>query len=170
MVVVAPDACADLHAQAAAGRIELRSQRFRRRDARGAILVLNTVRGDHALVERVWRAARRRRIPINTFDTPHRSTVAMAAQVSRGHLRISVSTSNASPALAGRLRAELTRLVDDEFVDYIRSLGEVRAKLREREPDAATRRRLLTELVDGVRLEGQLRLPTDWRKRVAALQ
>ena len=169
-VVVAIDTSDALHEQAAAGRIELRERPFRRGDTRGVVLILNTIRDDKALVERVWRAARRSRIPINTYDTPHRSTVAMAAQVTRGHLRLSVSTSNASPALAGRLRAELTRLIDDDFVEYIEALGEARAALRRREPDAAVRRRLLMELVKDVTIEGRVQLPADWRERLAALR
>ena len=169
-LVVAPDANATLREHGTAGRILLRPRPFRGSDARGVALIINTARDDRRLVDRVWRAARRHRVPINTFDTPDRSTVAMAAQVARGHLRISVSTSNASPALAGRLRAELARLFDDELEEYLAALGEVRAVLREREPDPAKRRRLLTELVDGVSIEGRLRLPADWRDRVATLQ
>ena len=170
VLAVALDANDALLEHAAAGRVELRRRPFRDRDARGTVLILNTLNDDRRLVERVWRAAKRRRVPINTFDTPNRSTVAMAAHIARGHVRISVSTSNASPALAGRLRAELTRLLDDELVEYVAALGNARASIREREPDPETRRRLLTELVEGVQIEGRLHLPPNWRERVASLR
>ena len=169
-LVVAPNANAALRDHAAAGRIKLRLRQFRGRDVHGAALIINTVRDDHSVVERVWRAAMRRRVPINTFDTPDRSTVSMAAQVDHGHLRISISTSNASPALAGRLRAELSRLLDDELKEYVAALGDARVRLRKRQTDLTTRKRLLTALVEGVKVEGRLRLPADWRERIASIK
>ena len=96
---------------AAAGRIRHRPRRYRPTDLRHAHLVLNTVRSDAALCRRVFAQARRRRIPINTFDLPRYSTLAMAALVTCGHLRVSISTSNAAPALASRLRRDLEQIL-----------------------------------------------------------
>ena len=111
VLVVAPELNRELREWAAAGRIRHRPRRYRRRDQRGAHLVLNTVRSDDALCRRVFAQARRWRIPINTFDLPRYSTLAMAALVSQGHLRISISTSNTAPALAGRLRRDLETIL-----------------------------------------------------------
>ena len=111
VLVVAPELNRELREWAAAGRIRHRPRRYRRRDLHGAHLVLNTVRADAALCRRVFAQARRRRIPINTFDLPQYSTLAMAALATCGHLRVSISTSNASPALAGRLRRDLETIL-----------------------------------------------------------
>lgn len=112
VVVVAPELNAELRAWAAAGRIRHCPRRYRRGDLRGAVLVLNTVRSDAPLCRRVFAQARRRRIPINTYDLPQYSTVAMAALAACGHLRVSISTSNAAPALAGRLRRDLETIFE----------------------------------------------------------
>ena len=116
VVVVAPELNAELRAWAAAGRIRHCPRRYRRGDMRGAVLVLNTVRSDAALCRRVFAQARRRRIPINTYDLPRYSTMAMAALAACGHLRVSISTSNAAPALAGRLRRDLQAIFQGRAV------------------------------------------------------
>ena len=173
---------------AVAGRLHHRARRYRRGDLRGAHLVLNTVRSDAALCRRVYAQALRRRIPINTFDLPRYSTVAMAALVSCGHLRVSISTSNAAPALASRLRrdleaillAEATAPVTDpagadrqdppvsELEQFLEALAQVRSLARRRVASAAERRTLLRGLVDEVRLNGAVQLPPEWRRRLAA--
>ena len=116
VLVVAPELNRELRQWTAAGRIRCRPRRYRRRDLRGAHLVLNTVRSDDTLCRRVFAQARRRRIPINTFDLPRYSTLAMAALVTCGHLRISISTSNTAPALAGRLRRDLETILGETGV------------------------------------------------------
>lgn len=173
VVVVAPDVNRELAAWAAAGRIRHCRRRYRRGDLRGAVLVLNTVRADAALCRRVFAQARRRRILINTFDLPQYSTVAMAALVTCGHLRLSISTSNAAPALAGRLRGDLEALLQGgaaggELEQFLNGLGQVRALAKRRVASAAARRALLRELVDGFRLAGTVHLPPGWRQRLAA--
>ena len=109
--VVAPAVSPELRGWAAAGRIRHHRRRYRQGDLDGAVLVLNTVRTDLALCRQVFAAARRRRLPINTFDLPRYSTIAMGALVSCGPLRISISTSNASPTLARRLREDLEAIL-----------------------------------------------------------
>ena len=111
VLVVAPVVNAPLQDWAAGGRIHHQRRRYRNSDLHGVHLVLNTVRSDAALCQQVFAQAQRERIPINTFDLPRYSTMAMAALVTCGHLRISISTSNAAPALAGRLRRELEAIL-----------------------------------------------------------
>ena len=171
VLVVAPELNRELREWAAAGRIRHRPRRYRGRDLRGAHLVLNTVRADAALCRRVFAQARRRRIPINTFDLPRYSTLAMAALVTCGHLRVSISTSNASPALAGRLRRDLEQLLrDGELEQFLDALGQVRALAKRRLASAAERRTLLRGLVDEFRLTGSVQLPPAWRRRLAAVR
>ena len=178
VVVVAPELNAELRALADAGRIRHCPRRYRRGDMRGAVLVLNTVRSDAALCRRAFAQARRRRIPINTYDLPQYSTVAMAALAACGHLRVSISTSNAAPALAGRLRRDLQAIFQGgavgsepaggEMEQFLDGLGRLRALAKERAASAAERRALLRAQVEGFRLAGTVHLPPEWRRRLAA--
>ena len=47
----------------------------------------------------------------------------MVALVHPGHLRLSISTSNASPALSSRLRQDFEEIFDGEFAAYLDYLG-----------------------------------------------
>ena len=190
VLLVAPALHRELQDWAAAGRIRHRARRYRRGDLRGAHLVLNTVRADAALCRRVYAQALRQRIPINTFDLPRYSTVAMAALVTCGHLRVSISTSNAAPALAGRLRRDLEAILlaeaaapvaetggagrpappVSELEQFLAALAQVRSLARRRVASAAERRKLLRGLVDEVRLTGAVELPSEWRQRLAAMR
>lgn len=172
VLVVAPELNRELRAWAAAGRIRHCRRGYRRGDLRRAALVLNTVRSDAALCRRVFAQARRRGIPINTFDLPQYSTVAMAALVTCGHLRLSISTSNAAPALAGRVRRDLEAIFREgagaELEQFLDGLGQVRELAKRRVASAAERRALLRALVEGFRLAGAVHLPPAWRPRLAA--
>ena len=169
LVVVSPEATATLEDRAAAGRLELRRRPYEAGDLDEVFLVMNTVRGDAALCDEVFAACRERGILVNTFDDPGRSHFGMGALVAAGPLRISISTSNASPTLSSRLRRDLEALFGAEFAEYLAALGEARDHVRRTVPEFAERRRILGLLVEGARLEGAVRLPGDWRRRVRAV-
>ena len=141
---------------------------FQMDDLNGVFLVVNTVE-DTSLALQLYQRACRDRLLINSYDQPMYSNFGMAALVHPGPLRISISTSNASPALASRLRQDLEQLFDEEFVEYIDQLSQVRQHLRQQMTDRAARMELLRSLVADFRLEGRLRYPEDWRAKLASL-
>ena len=142
---------------------------FAESDLNGVFLVLNTVNDDPELTARVYESARAQKLLINSFDNPAYSNFGMVALVHPGHLRLSVSTANASPALASRLRKDLEGLFDEEFVDYLELLAQARLRVRERVEDRETRVELLRTLVRGFHLNGVLRYPVGWRRHAEAL-
>ena len=172
VLLVAPELCAGLADLQAAGRIDWRERRYRDGDLRGVHLIINTVRSDHALCGSVFATAQRRRIPINTFDLPQYSTLAMAALVTCGHLRISISTSNAAPAAAGRLRRDLADLLTGhpDLEEFLAVLGEIRGLAKQHIANPVERRALLRGLVDGLRLRGTVELPPGWRNRLTTVK
>jgi len=163
--VVSPALCPALGELA--GRFEHLARPWQPADLEGVWLVLNTV-SDPELAQQVYTLTLERGLLINTYDRPQCSNLGMAALVHPGRLRLSISTSGASPALAGQLRRDLEALFDGEFVEYLEGLAQVRAHLRE-SADRETRIRLLKELVEGFGLEGKLRYPENWREKVRAL-
>ena len=168
LTVVSPSATPVLIEWAAAGRLTHHPRCFAERDLDGVFLVLNTVR-DSVLTARVYELALARKALINSYDNPAYSNFGMVALVHPGHLRLSISTSNASPALSSRLRQDLEGIFDGEFASYLDCLAEARQRVRERVADRETRFALLRSLVRGFRLEGTLRYPADWKRRVEAL-
>ena len=151
------------------GKLQYFEREFRCEDLDGVFLVVNTARGNPDLTQEIFASACARNILINSYDQPVFSNFGMVALVHPGHLRLSISTSNASPSLASRLRQDLEALFDEEFIDYLEQLGRVRQHLKKSEPDRKKRIELLRSLVGTFRLKGQLHYPEDWREQVEAL-
>ena len=166
--LVSPRLCPQLQEWAAQGRFSHQARRWEPADLDGVWLVLNTV-NDPLLASQIFAHAQTRGLLINTYDRPECSNLGMMALVHPGHLRLSISTSGASPALAGRLRRDLEALFDGEFAEYLDLLAQVRAHLKEQNIDREQRIRLLRELVEGFNLEGKLHYPENWRKRMREL-
>ena len=169
LLVVSPEVTGPLEDWGARGRLELRRRPYEAGDLDGVFLVMNTARSDPALCDEVFAACQARGILVNTYDDPGRSHFGMGALVAAGPLRVSISTSNASPTLSSRLRRDLEALFGPEFAEYLEALGRAREHVRRAVPEFAERRRILGSLVEGARLEGAVRLPADWRERVRAV-
>lgn len=132
-------------------------------------LVLNTVRNDLDLCRQVFALAQQRNLLINTYDRTEFSNFGMVALVHPGHLRLSISTSNASPALASRLRQDLETLFDEAFASYLDMLAQARQHIRTHLPDFAQRTALLRALVEDFHIKGQLTYPANWPTKIKAL-
>ncbi len=167
--LVSPKVVPELKERCAENRIEHRPRRFEVADLEEVFLVLNTVGTDPVLAKEVFALTHDRNILLNTYDQPGLSNIGMAALVDPGHLRLSISTSNASPALARRLRQDLESLFDGEFVEYLERLAEVRQHLKTSEADGRKRREKLRSTVGDFRVEGRLHYPRDWRRRLEEL-
>ena len=167
--IVSPDLTEQLKVWHEDGRVGHRARLFEPSDLEGVLVVMNTLEGNPEMAREIYELASERGILINTFDNPTLSNIGMAALVHPGHLRISISTSNASPSLAARLRAGLDDICDDEFVDYLDCLGRVRTHLKSSVSDRKQRVELLRSLTDGFRIAASLSYPEDWRQKASAL-
>ena len=168
VTVVSPTVEPQLQDWAAAGRLVLHGRTVQPADLRGPRLVVNTLAAANPAHPAVVAWARRERVLLSTYDQPARSDLGMPAVVSRGHLRIAIATSNASPSVAGLLRRELERVIDDsDLVAFLDDLGTLRRELRERVADGETRRALLRQAAAGLRFSGSIQTPARWRERLA---
>jgi precorrin-2 dehydrogenase / sirohydrochlorin ferrochelatase len=165
VLLVSPGLTPALESLVKGGNLRARRRSYRPWDLDGVFLVMNTVR-DSDLAERVFLAAESRGTLVNTYDDLVHSHFGMAALVCAGPLRVSISSSNASPTLSGQLRQDLEGMFDAEFGEFVEELGRARVQLKERIPDFATRRLVLRGLVEGFSLQGHVQLPGDWRRRI----
>ena len=123
VTVVHPTLHADLRKLTASGKIIHRGRTFRSSDAQGVVLVLNVLKGDLALAKSLMELAKTERFLVWSIDQPEYCTVVMPALVKRGPLRIAISTSRTSPALAKVLREDLEAVFDEEFDQFLDWLG-----------------------------------------------
>src|SRR5207302_7933627 len=85
-------------------------------------------------------------------DLPHCSFIAPAIH-RQGDVAVAISTAGKSPALAVRLRERIGRLIGPEYATLLELLGELRAELTRRVPDARIRTRLWYRIVDSDAIE-----------------
>jgi precorrin-2 dehydrogenase/sirohydrochlorin ferrochelatase len=123
----------------------------------GVGLVMVAVR-EAALAERVYAAAKKRGLLCWCTDDPAHSDFAMPAIARVGLLRLAISTSGASPGLAGKIRAGLETGLGEKFVKFVDVLAAMRERAKQ-ESDEARRRITLQAAVEGFELEVNARYP-----------
>ncbi|MGD9849988.1 MAG: bifunctional precorrin-2 dehydrogenase/sirohydrochlorin ferrochelatase [Nitrospirales bacterium] len=163
VTVVHPTLHTELRKLTASAKIMHRGRTFRSSDSQGVTLILNVLKDDLGLAKSLYELAQTERFLIWSIDKPELSTVLMPALVQRGALRIAISTSGASPALAGVLRRNFESLFDEEFEQFLDWLGALREEMKKTEPSDHRRRERLLEAIDGFKLTGEISYPSSWK-------
>jgi siroheme synthase-like protein len=101
---------------------------------------------DAELHRRLHAEAGARGIPINVADAPEFCTFVMPAILTRGSLKIAVSTEGAGPAMAKRIVGRLGRMFGPEYGLTMEVLRAARHHLKAVEPDIKVRARKLSAL------------------------
>ena len=164
VTVISPTLNDALRRLTASGKIIHRVRTFRAPDAEGAILVINTLKGDREYARSLYELAQKERFLLCSTDQPELSTCMMPALVKRGHLRVAVSTSGVAPALASRLRHDLDMVFDDEFQSFMEWLRRLREDAQATEADDERRRAILREAVEGFKLSASIAYPKAWQE------
>ena len=101
-------------------------------DVAGAFFVISTPM-DSALSARLREYADRHRVLLCCIDQPQYGFVAMTAVADAGPVRIAISTSGQSPAIAKRLREGLQTAMDAVFVRFVEAVAGKRAQASSRD-------------------------------------
>jgi len=160
VIVISPKLNDALKGLAASARILHRGRRFKASDVdEGVWLVMNTVKTDEVLSRDLFKLAKQKSFLLCSTDQPDYSTFTMPALVARGPLRIAISTSGVSPALASRLRQDLEPIFDERFEVFLEYLDAYRAHLQTAEPHTEKRHQLLRDAVSKVKLQAKIEFP-----------
>jgi precorrin-2 dehydrogenase/sirohydrochlorin ferrochelatase len=160
VTLISPKLNEALKGWAASARILHRGRRFKGSDVdEGVWLVMNTVKTDEVLSRDLFKLARQKSFLLCSTDQPDYSTFTMPALVARGPLRIAISTSGVSPALASRLRQDLEPLFDERFEVFLEWLDAYRENLQETEVHTEKRQQLLRDAVSKVKLQARIEFP-----------
>ena len=171
VTVVNPTLHTSLRKLTASGKIIHRGRSFRSTDVQnGVTLVMNTIQDDQDLSKLLYELSKTERFLLWSIDQPHLSTITMPALVKRGHLRMAISTSGASPSLAKALRQDLETILGEDLVDCLNWLARTRDDLRKSEPSDAKRREQLQQIIKGFKLTGALQYPKAWQAQQMAQQ
>lgn len=129
VTLVAPSLSDELEALCKAGEIEHLARDYRPGDMQGRALVMaasDDPSGNGALQA----DARAIGVPLNAADDPANCDFILPAVVRKPPLTLAISTGGGSPAMARRVREELTDYLDAETASLAELVAEVRAELR----------------------------------------
>lgn len=130
ITVIAPEINEGLSALCDAGRIEHLARDYQPGDMRGRVLVMAA--GDNASANAALHDdARAVGVPLNAADDPANCDFILPAVVRKPPLTLAISTGGGSPAMARRIREELSDYLDAETSSLAELVAEVRAELRD---------------------------------------
>lgn len=150
--VVAPRATARVRKWAREGKIRWLARAYRSADLGGAFLVVAAT-SSAKLHQRIFREATARSVLCNIVDDPPHCDFYYGSVVRRGALQIAISTAGLSPALAQRLRKELSKQFGAEYAEWVRCLGVEREKLMRRKIPPKSRKEILHRLASRAAFE-----------------
>lgn len=108
--------------------VTIKQRKFRNWDVRGNDLVVAAT-NIKELNLRVRKAAKRRRILVNVADTPDQCDFYLGSIVTRGNLKVAISTNGQSPTFAKRFRQMLEATLPEESDELLDNLNKFRNQL-----------------------------------------
>jgi len=144
VVVVAPELSPAVATILLAQPVRWEAREFVAKDLDGVAIVF-VATDDKAVSVEVARLARSRGLWINTADVPDLCDFTLPAVGRRGPVTVAVSTTGAAPAVARRLRDELTSHVSHRHLGLIRVVQTLRRRL----PAGAARMKFIRGVIDG---------------------
>ncbi len=126
--------------------VEIVRRGYRSSDLDGRFLVVAAT-STPSVNRRVFRDAEARSLLCNVVDVPELCSFILPAVVRRDPIAIAVSTGGASPALAQRIRDDVSDLLTPEHAELALKLRELRPWARAHLPTYEARREFFAELV-----------------------
>jgi precorrin-2 dehydrogenase/sirohydrochlorin ferrochelatase len=131
VTLVAPELTRGLRELVQSGRIAHEHRDYREGDLdRFELCFVAT--DDGAVNEQVAAEGKRRGVWVNAADDPANCDFILPSVVRQGDVVVAASTGGASPALARRLREDLTSFLSDDYAPLADLLNEVRSEIKER--------------------------------------
>lgn len=110
-------------------KIRLVNRNFRIRDLMHKdVLILAT--DDKQLHERIRTLARKRRLLINVADTPELCDFYLGSVVTKGNIKIGISTNGKSPTIAKRMREYFEESIPDDIEFLLNNMQKIRDKIK----------------------------------------
>src|SRR5690242_17109477 len=148
VVLVAPEAVTELQELAAEGSIEWERREYRADDLEGTFVVIAAT-NDTDVNIRVYEDAERRAMLVNVVDVPPLCNFILPAIVRTGPLAIAISTAGASPALAKRIKSEISATYGEPYARLAVLLNDARGWAKATLPTYQDRKAFFEGIVNG---------------------
>ena len=148
VTVVAPDAHPAIEELASEGSVTWLRREFERGDLEGCLIAIAATDDTDVNIS-VYDAAERRAMLVNVVDVPPLCNFILPAIVRTGPLAVAISTAGASPALAKRMKREISELFGEAYADLAVMLNEVRGWAKGTLPTYQDRKLFFESIVNG---------------------
>jgi precorrin-2 dehydrogenase/sirohydrochlorin ferrochelatase len=148
VTLVAPEAESALREYAAEGSIAWERRAYRPEDLEGAFMVIASTNDSEVNIG-IYHDAERRAMLVNVVDVPPLCNFILPAIVRMGPLAIAISTAGASPALAKRMKREVSELFGEEYARLAVLLNDARGWAKGTLPTYQDRKRFFEGIVNG---------------------
>jgi precorrin-2 dehydrogenase / sirohydrochlorin ferrochelatase len=148
VVLIAPEAVPALEELAREGSISWERREYRPEDLEGTFMVIAST-DDTDVNIGVYDDAERRAMLVNVVDVPPLCNFILPAIVRTGPLAIAISTAGASPALAKRMKAEVSELFGEEYAQLAVLLNDARGWAKGTLPTYQDRKAFFEGIVNG---------------------
>lgn len=110
-------------------RIRLIERKFRVRDLQNKDLIL-LASDDKSLHKRIKILAKKKRLLVNVADTPELCDFYLGSVVTKGNIKIGISTNGKSPTIAKRLREYLEEALPEDTNALLQNMQHIRQRLK----------------------------------------
>jgi precorrin-2 dehydrogenase / sirohydrochlorin ferrochelatase len=148
VVLVSPEAVPELQALAREGSITWQPREYEAADLEGAFLVIAATDDSEQNI-RIYHDAERRAMLANVVDVPPLCNFILPAIIRTGPLAIAISTAGASPALAKRMKREISELFGEEYARLAVMLNDARGWAKGTLPTYQDRKEFFESIVNG---------------------
>jgi siroheme synthase-like protein len=148
VTVVAPDLQPELQRLADEGSIEWIAREYQPADLEGTFMVIAAT-NDSEVNIKVYEDAERRAMLVNVVDVPPLCNFILPAIVRTGPLAIAISTAGASPALAKRMKQEISQLFGEDYARLAVMLNDARGWAKSTLPTYQERKEFFEGIVNG---------------------
>jgi precorrin-2 dehydrogenase/sirohydrochlorin ferrochelatase len=148
VTLVAPVAHPELEAMAAEGSIRWEKRPYAAADLEGAFMAIAAT-DDSEVNIGVFDDAEKRAMLVNVVDVPPLCNFILPAIVRSGPLAIAISTAGASPALAKRMKRQVSELFGEEYARLAVILNDARGWAKGTLPTYRDRKEFFEGIVNG---------------------
>jgi precorrin-2 dehydrogenase/sirohydrochlorin ferrochelatase len=149
VTVVAPEVTnAEIERLAEEGSITLERREFEPADLDASFIAIAAT-DDTDVNIAVYEAAEELAMLVNVVDVPSLCNFILPAVVRSGPLAIAISTAGASPALAKRMKREISELFGDDYAELAQILNDHRGWAKGTLPTYQDRKQFFEEIVNG---------------------
>ncbi len=149
VVVVAPEATnAEIERLASEGSLRFQRRPWEPTDLDGSFMVIAATNDTDTNIA-VYDAAEQRAMLVNVVDVPSLCNFILPAIVRTGPLAIAISTAGASPALAKRMKREISELFGQQYAELAGILNDHRGWAKATLPTYQDRKAFFEEIVNG---------------------